>query len=106
MQDANVGEEFTNVKALAHSLLPQCLPMEFSWSLLFAQGDDEEPKILLLRDRGRPIALSLERDAQETRHCVCFDKCGSGRQCVSSLSDWEKLLNPSIARASKFTSHS
>ena len=63
-------------------ILMTCSSLCFSWSLLCAHADDEEAvcdalsRILLLRDRGRPMTLSLDRDAQETRHHVCFDNVG------------------------------
>ena len=53
-----------------------------SWSLFFAQEVDEEavsdvlPRALLLRDRGRPMVLSLDRDAQETPSTSTMWRCG------------------------------
>ena len=82
----DVREEFVNVQTLHPDviLIPlyRSLSMEFSCSLSFAKTDDGETvyetltRILLLRDRGRPMTLSLDRHAQKTRHYVYFDNVG------------------------------
>ena len=89
--------------------MPRCLPMEFSWSLFFAQEVGEEavsdvlPRVLLLRHRGRTVVHGLERDAEETRHYIYVDNVGVSPWRRSSLSDWKRLSNPSSAEGSRST---
>ena len=66
---ADVGEEFADEKTLNPDdklvPLPRCLPMS-----------DILSRVLLLRDRGRSMTLSLDRHSQETRLHVYIDNVG------------------------------